>query len=170
MPPMVPRFVASALLALPLAVLACLSPRGEPAPAGGAPSAVTEEAEARPTPEAPAKVVIGAYINDIQELDFKTNSYAIDLYVWFRWKRAELDPSKTMEFMNRYASDANIRDELYDKPQVMPDGGLYSIIRYQWPVLDQIPAREISLRHAGPVGGDGGHGRRRRCASLRAGP
>jgi len=38
---------------------------------------VTEEAEARPTPEAPAKVVIGAYINDIQELDFKTNSYAI---------------------------------------------------------------------------------------------
>jgi hypothetical protein len=34
-----------------------------------------------------------------------------------------------MEFMNRYASDANIRDELYDKPQA--DGSLYSIIRYQ---------------------------------------
>ena len=31
--------------------------------------------------------------------------------------------------MNRYASDANIRDELYDKPQA--DGSLYSIIRYQ---------------------------------------
>jgi hypothetical protein len=30
--------------------------------------------------------VVGAYINDIQELDFKTNSYAIDLYVWFRWR------------------------------------------------------------------------------------
>ena len=24
-----------------------------------------------------------------------------------------------------------IRDELYDKPQTMPDGSLYSIIRYQ---------------------------------------
>ena len=70
MPPMVTRFVASALLALPLAVLACLSPRGEPAPAGGAPSAVTEEAEARPTPEAPAKVVIGAYINDFHPIRF----------------------------------------------------------------------------------------------------
>ena len=35
------------------------------------------------------KVVVGAYINDIQELDFKTNSYAIDLYVWFRWKGAD---------------------------------------------------------------------------------
>ena len=81
MPPTVTRFVTSALLALPLAVLACLSALSEPAPTGGAPSAVTEEAEAQPTPEAPVKVVIGAYINDIQEPDFKTNSYAIDLYV-----------------------------------------------------------------------------------------
>lgn len=131
MPPMVTRFVASALLALPLSMLACLSARSEPAPAGGAPSAVAEPVAAEATPEAPVKVVVGAYINDIQELDFKTNSYAIDLYVWFRWKASDLDPSKTMEFMNRYASDANIRDELYDKPQAMPDGSLYSIIRYQ---------------------------------------
>jgi hypothetical protein len=118
MPPMVTRFVVSALLALPLSVLACLSARSEPV-------------AAKPTPEAPVKVVVGAYINDIQELDFKTNSYAIDLYVWFRWKAPDVDPSKTMEFMNRYASDANIRDEIYDKPQAMPDGSLYSIIRYQ---------------------------------------
>jgi hypothetical protein len=131
MPPILTRFVASALLALPLSVLACLSARSEPAPAGGAPSAVAEPAAAEATPEVPVKVVVGAYINDIQELDFKTNSYAIDLYVWFRWKAPDLDPSKTMEFMNRYASDANIRDELYDKPQAMPDGSLYSIIRYQ---------------------------------------
>ena len=68
MPPMVTRFVASALLALPLAALACLSAPGEPEPAGGAPSAVAEPAAAQPTPEAPAKVVIGAYVNDIQEL------------------------------------------------------------------------------------------------------
>ena len=128
---MVTRFVASALLALPLSVFACLAAWSEPAPAGGAPSAVTEEVTAEPTPAAPVKVVVGAYINDIQELDFKTNSYAIDLYVWFRWKAPDLDPSKTMEFMNRYASDANIRDALYDKPKSMPDGSLYSIIRYQ---------------------------------------
>ena len=107
MPPMVTRFVASALLALPLSVFACRAAWSEPVPAGGAPSAVTEEVTAQPTPRAPVKVVVGAYINDIQELDFKTNSYAIDLYVWFRWKAPDLDPSKTTEFMNRYASDAN---------------------------------------------------------------
>ena len=42
-----------------------------------------------PSPDDPSKVIVGAYINDIQELDFKTNSYAVDLYVWFRWKPAE---------------------------------------------------------------------------------
>ena len=70
MPPMVTRFVASALLALPLAVLACFSARSEPAPAGGAPNAVTEEVAAQPTPEAPVKVVVGAYINDFHPIGF----------------------------------------------------------------------------------------------------
>ena len=78
----------------------------------------------------PAKVMVGAYINDIQELDFRSNSYAIDLYVWFRWKPAP-DLNPTMEFINRYASDANLRDELYDAPKPMPDGSVYAIIRYQ---------------------------------------
>ncbi len=56
-------------------------------------------------PDSPAKVVVGAYINDI-------NSYAVDLYVWFRWKASDLDPSKTMEFMNRYDPNDHQRDEL----------------------------------------------------------
>ena len=81
--------------------------------------------------DTPAKVIVGAYINDIQELDFKTNNYVIDLYVWFRWNGADTNPSKTMEFMNRFASDDNRRDELYDEPQIMPDGSRYDIIRYQ---------------------------------------
>ena len=105
------------------------------------PQAVTDAAANAPTPEDPAKVVVGAYINDIQELDFKTNSYAVDLYVWFRWKPADLAPDKTnptglapdktMEFMNRYAPDDHVRTELYDQPKAMPDGSLYAIIRNQ---------------------------------------
>lgn len=80
---------------------------------------------------APEKVLVGAYINDIQQLDFKTNNYTIDLYVWFRWRDPALHPAKTMEFMNRYASDDNLRQALLEDPEVMPDGSLYSIIRYQ---------------------------------------
>lgn len=96
-----------------------------------APAAVDRAIAGSPAPTKPAEVVIGAYINDIQELDFKTNSYAIDLYVWFRWKGADVDPSKTMEFMNRFAPNDDVRTELYDQPRQMPDGSLYAIIRNQ---------------------------------------
>jgi Neurotransmitter-gated ion-channel transmembrane region len=110
------RFAVRAAFALALAASALMPARVETAAAAN---------------EAPAKVIVGAYINDIQELDFKTNNYVIDLYVWFRWKGADTNPSKTTEFMNRFASDDNRRDELYDEPQAMPDGSRYDIIRYQ---------------------------------------
>jgi hypothetical protein len=114
-----------------LSVLAGLPAASQTPSPAEPPKAVTKALEAAGSPEGPAKVIVGAYINDIQELDFKANNYAIDLYVWFRWKGDDIDPSKTMEFMNRYASDNNIRDALYEKPKAMPDGSLYSIIRYQ---------------------------------------
>ena len=76
-------------------------------------------------------MIVGAYINDIQQLDFKANNYIIDLYVWFRWKSKDVDPSKSMEFMNRFASDDNRRDQLTEEPDELPDESLYSIIRYQ---------------------------------------
>ena len=125
----VARFAVIASLALALTAFAS-SARSEPVTPGTPPDAVTEAVAASPAPSGPAKVMVGAYINDIQELDFRSNSYAIDLYVWFRWKPAP-DLNPTMEFMNRYASDANIRDELYDEPKPMPDGSVYAIIRYQ---------------------------------------
>ena len=118
-------------LAAPLALLlvifagaALSAPGAENAPAP-LPAATTGASDS------PVQVTVGAFINDIQQLDFKTNNYAVDLYVWFRWKAPDLDPSKTMEFMNRYASDDNVREELYAKPQIMPDGSLYAIVRYQ---------------------------------------
>ena len=145
MPRFIRRLAAAALLALPLVSVGWLEARSGPATPGDPPEAVKQaiaksaqdmsaagdkSAEDKSAGD-PAKVVVGAYINDIQQLDFKANNYAVDLYVWFRWKGADIDPSKTMEFMNRYASDDNLREELYDKPSEMPDGSLYAIIRYQ---------------------------------------
>jgi hypothetical protein len=87
---------------------------------------VTGKVAAQPTPEAPAKVVIGAYINDIQEFDFKTNSYAIDLYVWGRSRPLQdHGVHESLRLRRQHSRRA------YDKPQVMPDGSLNSIIRYQ---------------------------------------
>ncbi|MBK5199271.1 MAG: hypothetical protein JJE37_13500 [Methyloceanibacter sp.] len=125
------RWAACAILAVALAAFAARPAASEEAAPSNPPKAVTDAVAAASTPDDPAKIVLGAYINDIQELDFKTNSYAIDLYVWFRWKPSDIDPSKTMEFMNRYAPDDDVRNELYDKPKAMPDGSLYAIIRNQ---------------------------------------
>jgi hypothetical protein len=132
--------LSAALLALNLAAAAYAQ---DPAPAPDpAPPAVIEAIEASPPPGAPEQVVVGAYVNDIQELDFKANNYVVDLYVWFRWKSRELDPSKTMEFMNRYASDDNVREALYDAPKEMPDGSLYSIVRYQGRFATKFPLED----------------------------
>ncbi len=124
------HLAAVLLLVFPLAIFAApasSAPETPPSP----PSAIIDAIEASPAPANPAEVIVGAYINDIQELDFKANNYVVDLYVWFRWKTPDTDPSKTMEFMNRFTSDDNVREALYDKPEEMPDGSLYSIIRYQ---------------------------------------
>jgi hypothetical protein len=123
------RLMAVALLTWPFAAF----PGGvwsQPAGGESPPPTVMEAIQAAPAPK-PEQVVVGAYINDIQQLDFKTNNYVIDLYVWFRWRSPDTDPSKSMEFMNRFASDNNLREELTDAPEAMPDGSRYAIIRYQ---------------------------------------
>ncbi|MEZ0260621.1 MAG: hypothetical protein ACAH80_06395 [Alphaproteobacteria bacterium] len=79
----------------------------------------------------PDKVFIGAYVNDIQNIDLHTDSYHVDLYVWFRWKNPALDPSKSAEFMNTFAPAEHVHTMIYDKPQKMPDGSLYNVFRHQ---------------------------------------
>jgi hypothetical protein len=119
-------FVATLLLTICfMGVFAAVSRAGETPP-----PAVTEQIDAA-VPAGPDDIVIGAYINSIQDIDFQTNSFSADLYVWFRWKNKDLDPGKSMEFMNRYAPDDHVRDSLYDAPQPMPDGSFYSIVRNQ---------------------------------------
>jgi neurotransmitter-gated ion-channel len=124
------RLAALLLLALAVPALAMPVPAMAQEPAAAPPREVMEAIATSPTPK-PEQVIVGAYVNDIQQLDFKTNNYVIDLYVWFRWTNADIDPSKSMEFMNRFASDDNRRDALTEEPEVMPDGSRYSIIRYQ---------------------------------------
>src|SRR5262245_18534335 len=127
------RVALSALSVLPLAIFVLLSIWSDHASTEEPAKAAADAATKAATPEDSSKVIIGAYVNDIQELDFKTNSYAVDLYVWFRWKPGAgiTDPSKTVEFMNRYEPDDHLRTALYDEPKQMPDGSLYSIIRNQ---------------------------------------
>jgi hypothetical protein len=52
----------------------------------------------------PAEVIVGSYINRIQDLSFRENRYTLDFYIWFRWKAegalAEYKPLESFEIMN----------------------------------------------------------------------
>ncbi len=97
------------------------------------PAAVKQAIATTPAPASsgPEAVTVGVFINDIQELDFRNHSYAVDLYVWFRWRDPALNPAKTMEFMNRFAPNDHARELTYPEPKKMPDGSLYNVIRDQ---------------------------------------
>jgi hypothetical protein len=52
----------------------------------------------------PSRVTVGVYVNKIQDIDFRNNKYAIDFYLWFRWKAegrlAEYKPLQSFEIIN----------------------------------------------------------------------
>lgn len=129
------RFVVALTALVPVMLAALLPAPGRAEPP--TPVAPAQAPAAQPSPPAaaakaaPEKVIVGAYINDIQEISFPTYSYSVDLYVWFRWQSKDKSPVKTAEFMNRYAPNDHQRDVLFDEPKVMPDGSLYSVLREQ---------------------------------------
>ena len=52
----------------------------------------------------PAQVVVGSYVTKVQDVSFKDNKYALDFYLWFRWKAegalADYKPIDSFELVN----------------------------------------------------------------------
>jgi hypothetical protein len=103
---------------------------GDGAPGEELPPAV-KAAVAGAKPAVPDEVTVGAFINDIHEINARNHTYSVDLYLWFRWRNPELNPVKTMEFMNRYPSSEHQFESLLDEPKEMPDGSFYGVVRQQ---------------------------------------
>lgn len=80
---------------------------------------------------APASAKVGLYVQDIQEMDIKTHSYMVDMYLWFRWKDSAVDPSETLEFMNSYDLWGHTRAKEYSKTVKLPNGDNYQVVRNQ---------------------------------------
>ncbi|TBR20650.1 hypothetical protein EPO15_12515 [bacterium] len=78
---------------------------------------------AGPASAEPSKVQVGVHINDVHDLDLKTHSYGVDLYVWFRWTDPKLDPAATLEFANPFETWSQTRQLDYEKP--VKDGAVY---------------------------------------------
>jgi len=82
-------------------------------------------------PAGPVRVSVGAFLNDIQNLDLKSHSYGVDIYLWFRWKEKGIDPAATFEFMNPYELWGHVRTRIYPEPIRLPDGSYYQVVRNQ---------------------------------------
>jgi hypothetical protein len=59
---------------------------------------------AAPATAEPGKVVVGTYINKMNEVSFKDSKFSLDFYIWFRWKPvgelANYKPIESMELIN----------------------------------------------------------------------
>lgn len=87
----------------------------------------------------PDKVTVGAYINDIQQIDLAAGSFTMDVYLWMRWKGDRSDPTDSVEAMNSNTFENTTTSQtggvagkpLFSEPRDMPDGSKYMAWRYQ---------------------------------------
>lgn len=91
---------------------------------------------------APQRVEVGAYLNDVQDLELKSHSYAIDLYLWFRWKDPKLDPASTAEFMNPNELWGHNRVLVSPKPEKLPNGDYHQVLRVQGRFSQKLPLND----------------------------
>jgi hypothetical protein len=79
----------------------------------------------------PAIVTVGAYLNDIQSLNLREHTYAVDLYLWFRWKDENLNPAETVEMVNPSELWGHVSKPQYEAPIQLPNGEFYQVLRIQ---------------------------------------
>jgi len=96
----------------------------------------TAEAQAQ---DSPNQVIVGVYINDVQEVDLENHHYLVDFYLWFRWTNPELNPAATVEIMNSTESWGLMATPAYEEPLVSADGTLYNVIHYQGKFNNKLP-------------------------------
>ena len=87
----------------------------------------------------PTEVRVGALVNDIQQLDLQSHSYNVDLYMWFKWKDPDIDPSRSFEFMNAFELWGHILTYETEEPEKLPDGSLYQVVRNQGKFNAKLP-------------------------------
>lgn len=81
--------------------------------------------------EDPARVTVGVFVNDVQALDLREHSYAMDVYVWFRWSDPDLAPAETVEVVNPNELWGHVSEAQYDEPIQLPSGEFYQVLRVQ---------------------------------------
>jgi hypothetical protein len=75
----------------------------------------------------PQTVQVGLYLQNIPEIDIKTNSFAAEFYLWFVWK-GDIDPTLSYELTNAVNASELSRTPVFvdaegnSVPDLLPDG------------------------------------------------
>ncbi|MFM2056125.1 MAG: hypothetical protein RLY71_510 [Pseudomonadota bacterium] len=63
----------------------------------------------------PGKVIVGVYVNKVQDVSFKDSKFAVDFYIWFRWKPvgelADYKPLESFGLVNGKIDNKTVVDE-----------------------------------------------------------
>jgi len=91
--------------------------------------------------DGPSEVFVGAYVNDVKDVDLASNNFSLDLYVWMRWADPDINPIVSVDPVN--PKDAWLLETpLYDEPIQLADGSYYSIIRYLGGFTTKLPVED----------------------------
>lgn len=113
---------------LPLALLCAALALLQASPAPAQQSAGKVAAADKPPP---VRVTVGAYVNDVQHINLESHSYAVDIYIWFRWQGADISPAESVEMVNPFELWGHTVDLIYDETQETAPGEFYQVLRVQ---------------------------------------
>ena len=127
------RFAAPAL-ALVIVLLMRVIVRAEGTPAASTDASASSAAPPAPLKPAlaphtgaPAKVVVGLYLQNIPDIDIKTNSFSAEFYLWFL-RDGDVDPTLTFELTNAVNESELTKVPIFvdatgaSAPETLPDG------------------------------------------------
>lgn len=83
-----------------------------------------------PGPSGPQQVVVGFYVNNLQDLDQENSSYYVDFFLWLRWT-GDNDPSATIELTNNIERWGLTQNPVYEEPKTLEDGQKVQAFRIQ---------------------------------------
>lgn len=104
------------------------------APSSSASASAAPTAPPKPVPIAPAvrgagpqQIEVGMYLQNIPEIDIKTNSFSAEFYLWFLWS-GDIDPTLTFELTNAVNVSELTKTPIFvdangnSAPDTLPDG------------------------------------------------
>jgi len=77
-------------------------------------------------------VYVGAFVNDLQDVDLENGTYFVDFYIWMKWKGSkEINPAENVDIINSFDSWGTVVRPLAVDQKTLSDGSQYRVSHFQ---------------------------------------